>query len=153
MQSSSSVSIQSLSCLCDFMHLACPIEGQVYTECGSSCPLTCDNVNDTIGCDAACWQGCECPSGMVIDVERRRCVEPSQCIREPPPIIARTGENGRCAQEYTCPFNTLQNNDFDFYPCQYTVEVTEVYKGDNEVCTATIVFYKFKCFTGWSNGY
>ena len=114
-------------------HLACPIEGQVYTECGSSCPLTCDNVNDTIGCDAACWQGCECPSGMVIDVEQRRCVEPSRCIREPPPIIARTSENGRCAQRFTCPFNTLQNNEFDYYPCQYTVEVIEVYKGNNEV--------------------
>ena len=122
----------------------------MYTECGSSCPLTCDNVNDTIECNTACWQGCECPSGMVIDVERRRCVEPSQCIREPPTIIARTGENGRCAQQYTCPFNTPQN---DFSPCQYTVEVTEVYKGDNEVCIATIVFYKFKCFTGWSNCY
>ena len=105
----------------------------MYTECGSSCPLICDNFNDTIGCDATCWQGCQCPSGMVIDVERRRCVEPSQCIREPPPIIARTSENGQCAQQFTCPFNTLQNNNFDPYPCQYTVEVIEVYKGDNEV--------------------
>ena len=106
----------------------------MYTECGSSCPRTCDNVNDTIMCTSECWQGCECPSGMVIDVERRRCVEPSQCIRELPPIIASTGENGQCTQEYICPFNTPQNNNFDFNVCQYTLEVIEVFKGDNEVC-------------------
>ena len=120
--------------------LACPVEGQVYTDCASSCPPTCDNVNDTIACDAACWQGCQCPSGTVIDEERRRCVEPSQCIRESPPIIARTSENGRCEQQFACPFNTAQN---DFYLCQYILEVTEVYKGDNEVCKNFIsCFYK-----------
>ena len=102
----------------------------MYTECGSSCPRTCDNVNDTIPCTTECWQGCECPSRMVIDVEQRRCVEPSQCIREPPPI---TTTSEWCAQEYTCPFNTPQNDDPNFNICQYTVEVIEVFKGDNEV--------------------
>ena len=106
--------------------VACPIEGQVFTECGSSCPLTCDNVNDTILCTTDCWQGCECPSGMVIDVERRRCVEPSQCRGQPPTITERTSENGPCLQQFTCPFNTPQN---DYYPCQYVVRVT----GNNQV--------------------
>ena len=122
-------------------HLACPIEGQVYTECGSSCPRTCDNYNDTIGCTADCWQGCECPSGMVIDVERRRCVEPSQCIRELPTITTRTSENGQCKQDFTCPFNAPQN---DHNICQYILEVTEVFKGNNQVCrNFSSCFYKF----------
>ena len=73
---------------------------------------------------------------MVIDTEQRRCVEPSQCRREPPTIIARTSENGSCAEEYVCPFNTPN----DYSPCQYTVEVIEVFKGDNEVCKK--LFYK-----------
>ena len=125
-----------------FLFLACPIEGQVYTDCGSSCFQTCDNFNDTIACDAGCRQGCECPSGMVIDVERRRCVESSQCVREPPTIISRTSENGRCEQQFTCPFNTPENDYFAI--CQYTVEVTEVFKGDNQVCkNFSSCFYKF----------
>ena len=116
--------------------LAFPIEGQVFTECGSSCPLTCDNVNDTILCTTDCWQGCECPSGMVIDVERRRCVEASQCTtseNELPPIIQRTSEDAQygCMPRYVCPHNEDDNNNY--YPCQYTVEVTRVFKGSLEV--------------------
>ena len=75
-------------------------------------------------------KGCECPSGMVIDVERKRCVEPSQYRGQPPTITERTNENGPCLQQFTCPFNTPQN---DYYPCQYVVQVTEVFKGDNQV--------------------
>ena len=98
----------------------------MYTDCGSSCPRTCDNVNDTIICDTACWQGCECPSGMVIDTEQRRCVEPSQCGREPPIIVK---ENKQCDYEFICPFNAQTS----YYPCQYAVEVTKVFKGNNKV--------------------
>ena len=110
----------------------------MYTECGSSCPLTCDNVNDTIGCDAACWQGCECPSGMVIDVERRRCVEPSQCTSQSePPVVQRTSEDGQygCTPRFVCPFNEVEDNSeaSNYPPCQYTVEVTRVFKGTLEV--------------------
>ena len=43
-------------------------------------------------------QGCECPSGIVIDKEQRRCVELSQCGREPPIIIAKANET--CARAY-----------------------------------------------------
>ena len=122
-----SISYVLLSCFI----IACPIEGEVFTDCGSSCPLTCDNVGETISCDTSCWQGCECPSGMVIDVERRRCVEASQCTRQPPTIMAWTSENGQCERQFTCPFNTPQN---DYNPCQYTVEVTEIFKGEYQVC-------------------
>ena len=109
--------------------VTCPIEGQVFTECGSSCPLTCDNVNDTILCTTDCWQGCECPSGIVIDVERRRCVELSQCRGQPPTIAERKSENGPCLLQSTCPFNTPQNG---YNPCQYVVQVIEVFKGGNQ---------------------
>ena len=69
---------------------------------------------------------------MVIDVERRRCVEYSQCVKEPPTITTRISENGKCAQQFICPFNTPQN---DYYAvCQYILEVTEVFKGDIQVC-------------------
>ena len=139
----------------DISNLACPIEGQVYTECGSSCPRTCDNVNDTIPCTTECWQGCECPSGMVIDVEQRRCVEPSQCIREPPPIIARNStKRGFCEQNFACPFNVLTQSDRGI--CQYTLEVSKVFKGDVQVCknlASCFGFYNFSMFTGWSNYY
>ena len=111
----------------------------MFTECGSSCPLTCDNVNDTIACDASCWQGCECPSGMVIDVERRRCVNSSQCItsRSEPPVIQRTSEDDRygCMPRYVCPHN--EDEVDNYYPCQYTVEVTRVFKGSVEVILHT----------------
>ena len=130
------------------LNLACPIEGQVYTECGSSCPRTCDNFNDTFGCTTECWQGCECPSGMVIDVERRRCVEPSQCIREPPTIIARNSTRSLfCKQSFPCPFNVLAQSNERI--CQYTLEVSEVFKGDFQVCKSCFSFYNFSMFTGW----
>ena len=105
----------------------------MYTDCGSSCPGTCDDVNDTIICDTACRQGCECPSGMVIDIEQRRCVEPSQCTsRSEPLIIQRTSEDERygCRPRFVCPYNT---EDLDYNPCQYTLEVTRVFKGTLKV--------------------
>ena len=111
---------------------ACPIDGQEYTTCGSSCPLTCDNFNDTILCNTACWEGCECPSGTVIDVEKRRCVEPSQCDREMPTVIERVLSEDRrsCNPNLVCPHNVINSYD----TCQYTVEILEVFKGGYEVC-------------------
>ena len=70
---------------------------------------------------------------MVIDVERRKCVEPSQCIREPSTVTTRTSKNETCKQQFICPFFNTPQNDYNL--CQYTVEVTEVFKGGNEVCT------------------
>ena len=109
----------------------------MFTECGSSCPRTCDNVNDTIICDTACRQRCECPSGMVIDVEQRSCVEPSQCTgRNKPLIMQRTSEDAQygCTPRFVCPYNTNEVEDFSYdNPCQYTLEVTRVFKGSVRV--------------------
>ena len=60
---------------------ACPIEGQVRKECAShpSCHRTC-NSTDPILCPLICIiNGCECPSGTVIDEEKKKCVRPSKC--------------------------------------------------------------------------
>ena len=115
----------------------------MYTECGSSCPRTCDNVNDTIPCTLECWQGCECPSGMVIDVEQRRCVESSQCTTrsEPPPVVQRTSEDGRygCTPRFVCPHNEVADEVNNYSPCLYTVEVTRVFKGTLEVLAISYV--------------
>ena len=88
---------------------------------------------------------------MVIDVEQRRCIEPSQCIKEPTIIARNSTQMGFCEQSFACPFNVLTQSDRDI--CQYTVEVSEVFKGDVQVCKSCLVFYNFSMFTGWSNNH
>ena len=60
----------------------CPIEGQVYTECGTACPLTC-KVPGPVICTQQCVEGCQCPRGTVLDGENKRCVKPELCPAEP----------------------------------------------------------------------
>ena len=62
-----------------FNFLGCPIEGQVYTTCASSCVFTCDNYTDLVACPAVCRIGCACPSDQVIDVEANKCVPKEEC--------------------------------------------------------------------------
>ena len=54
----------------------CP-PGKEYTECGTACPLTCDNYGEPLPCTLQCVQGCFCPSGMVENGDE--CVAPSDC--------------------------------------------------------------------------
>ena len=70
---------------------------------------------------------------MVIDLKRRRCVDPSQCTTSSsePPIVQRYGGRYGCEPRYVCPFNDDRDNDYN--PCQYAVEVTEVFKGTVKV--------------------
>ena len=74
---------------------------------------------------------------MVIDVEQRRCVEPSQCTtRSEEPVVQRTSEDGQsgCMPRFVCPHNEVVDEEVSNYsPCQYTVEVTRVFKGTLEV--------------------
>ena len=74
----------------------------------------------------------------IIDLEQRRCVEPSQCTsRSEPPVVQRTSEDGQygCTPRFVCPFNEVEDNSeaSNYSPCQYTVEVTRVFKGTLEV--------------------
>ena len=62
----------------------CPAVGDVCTggkewlECGTACPLTCDNYdNPPFACTLQCVQGCFCPAGKV-DLNGV-CVESSTC--------------------------------------------------------------------------
>ena len=52
--------------------------GKEWQECGTACPLTCDNYdNPPFACTLQCVQGCFCPSGKV-DLNGV-CVEPHMC--------------------------------------------------------------------------
>ena len=59
----------------------CPIKGQIRKKCAShpSCHQTCNSTGPTI-CPAVCViNGCECPTGTVIDETKRECVPQSEC--------------------------------------------------------------------------
>ena len=60
---------------------ACPINGQVRRQCAShpSCHQTCDG-DAPLACPLICIvNGCECPTGTVIDEAKNECVAPSEC--------------------------------------------------------------------------
>jgi len=64
-----------------YVYLACPIKGQIRKQCASHplCHRTC-NDDGSRPCPAICIDnGCECPAGTVIDVDKRECVDPSDC--------------------------------------------------------------------------
>ena len=54
----------------------CP-GGKEWQDCGTLCPLTCDNYNFTSSCPDQCVPGCFCPEGTV-DFNGV-CVDPSIC--------------------------------------------------------------------------
>ena len=56
----------------------CPIEGQVFTTCGTACPPTCSEPGP-VACTLQCVVGCQCPSGTVLEERRKKCVTPDQC--------------------------------------------------------------------------
>ena len=52
--------------------------GKEWQDCGTACPLTCDNYNTTIACTEQCVSGCFCPQGMVD--YNGECIAPSECV-------------------------------------------------------------------------
>lgn len=51
--------------------------GKEWQECGTACPLTCDNYDTDFACTKQCVEGCFCPEGKVeLD---GICVDPSKC--------------------------------------------------------------------------
>ena len=52
--------------------------GKEWQDCGTACPLTCDNYNTTIICTTQCVSGCFCPQGMVD--HNGECIAPSDCV-------------------------------------------------------------------------
>ena len=61
--------------------LACPVKGQIRKECASlpSCHLTCNSTEPVACLDVCIINGCECPTGTVIDEEKNECVALSEC--------------------------------------------------------------------------
>ncbi len=52
---------------------------EVYTTCGTACPLTCDNYeNPPEFCTQQCIIGCVCASGYVKNSDGK-CVLPTEC--------------------------------------------------------------------------
>ena len=51
--------------------------GKEWQECGTACPLTCDNYNTPLACTEQCVEGCFCPEGTVLHEEE--CVAISDC--------------------------------------------------------------------------
>ena len=54
---------------------------QQYTTCGTACPTTCDNKDDTEPrpCILMCVEGCECLPGFVLDRTGNNCIDPKEC--------------------------------------------------------------------------
>nr|AOF40217.1 venom peptide HtPi1 [Hadogenes troglodytes] len=59
--------------------MACRISGEVFTWCGTTCPLTCENFrNPPKHCPQGCFVGCMCKRGLVRH-RNGRCVRPPRC--------------------------------------------------------------------------
>ena len=70
----------TLSCI--YSYLACPVSGQIRKECASLpiCHSTCENHETPRPCPLVCAvNGCECPTGTVIDEAQNSCVDPNTC--------------------------------------------------------------------------
>lgn len=55
----------------------CPGENEEYEECGTACPLTCENHANPPPCTLQCVPGCQCEKGYVRKSES--CVKPEEC--------------------------------------------------------------------------
>jgi len=57
----------------------CTLAHESYTDCGTACPLTCENVNNPpMFCTANCVVGCFCDVGYV-RAENGSCILPKDC--------------------------------------------------------------------------
>ncbi|XP_043471029.1 chymotrypsin-elastase inhibitor ixodidin-like [Leptopilina heterotoma] len=59
-------------------------ENSIWTECGTRCPKTCDNVRnpEPIPCTLECVRGCRCYRGYVrISSRNHNCVLERNCLR------------------------------------------------------------------------
>ncbi|CEF60522.1 Trypsin Inhibitor-like, cysteine rich domain-containing protein [Strongyloides ratti] len=69
--------------------ISCP-PNMVYTDCLSSCKLTCDEDPDKVVCDFMCrGEGCECVEPFALDKDGN-CIERSKCPKSKPKRAKRT---------------------------------------------------------------
>lgn len=70
-----------LHCILVVLGQTSPCTGpqEVYDECGSPCPLTCQNMYVKELCIAMCAEGCFCEEGYIRDDYSGYCIKPEQC--------------------------------------------------------------------------
>jgi len=77
--------------LCSLDNIVCnrgeECGGQVWNDCGTSCPLICSEP-EIMMCNMMCNPEYQCPSNLWWDRERSECVEHSDCTISLPPDIA-----------------------------------------------------------------
>lgn len=61
--------------------VGCDAQTEIFTECGTACPATCENYQQTNrACTKQCVRGCFCGKGLVRRSDRK-CVKPEECER------------------------------------------------------------------------
>ncbi|KAK0090382.1 hypothetical protein PV326_004147 [Microctonus aethiopoides] len=69
-------SLLELEAKIDINKRKCDVEkGEVYMECRTECPLTCDNYTENQKCPKTCVAGCFCQQGTVRRESDNSCVE------------------------------------------------------------------------------
>lgn len=92
----------------------CKKKHEVYSECGTSCPLTCNKPKVDV-CTLQCVQGCFCESGYLRD-NNGDCVLPKDCPAKP-----NCGENEELIEcSVYCNDRTCNHEDKREFcsPCQ-----------------------------------
>ncbi|XP_054153592.1 SCO-spondin-like [Oppia nitens] len=76
-ESQQTLDIISISTQCD------PVK-QVYRQCASTCPMTCERLRKNIPaiCPLNCMSGCDCKEPYVLEYEGGQCVNRSTCFVE-----------------------------------------------------------------------
>ncbi|XP_055930162.1 zonadhesin-like [Argiope bruennichi] len=82
-------------------------ENEEYLDCGSSCPLTCSNYQDSLFCAKKCTKGCFCKPGYVLG-PHKKCILPQNCpigpCRENEVATDCVSPCNSCAQRGKCTF-------------------------------------------------
>ncbi|XP_037041474.1 von Willebrand factor-like isoform X6 [Bradysia coprophila] len=114
----------------------CPLN-EVYNECGSSCPATCNNYkNPPTMCNMMCNVGCECAPGYVRNEADNTCCLESECPA-PEPVCALNQVYTTCGT--ACPLTCENYNNppqFCTMQCVVGCECNKGYvkKSDGSCC-------------------
>nr|UPQ64758.1 zonadhesin-like protein 2 [Plectrocnemia conspersa] len=91
----------------------CPAD-EIYMECGTACPATCENYGKSIMCTFQCVSGCFCKTGLVRDC------------------------NGKCIKPENCPIKCTGPNE-EYQECGTACPLTCENKNKNIICTEQCV--------------
>ncbi|XP_048003812.1 serine protease inhibitor swm-1-like [Leguminivora glycinivorella] len=87
--------------------------GEVYNQCGSSCPTSCENKDNTcLVCTLQCVPGCYCAKGTIRG-PKNTCVKPENCPR---PKCGPNEVFNRCPP--TCPRTDECKELWSKIPCE-----------------------------------